>query len=32
MGSGAVIVTSDGPVNDAAVGVAVNEAGYEMVR
>lgn len=31
LASGAVSVTSDGPVDDAAVRAAVTEAGYEVV-
>ena len=32
LGSGAVTVTSDQPVDDAAVAAAVDEAGYEIAR
>ncbi|GII25299.1 heavy-metal-associated domain-containing protein [Planosporangium mesophilum] len=32
LGSGAVTVTSDAPLDDAAVVAAVDEAGYEVVR
>jgi copper chaperone CopZ len=32
LGSGAVTVTSDAPLDDAAVAAAVDEAGYEVVR
>jgi copper chaperone CopZ len=31
LASGAVSITSDGPLNDAAVRAAVAEAGYEVV-
>ena len=31
LASGRVTVTSEGPVDDAAIGAAVDEAGYEMV-
>jgi copper chaperone len=32
LASGAVTITSDSPVEDAAVRAAVDEAGYELVR
>jgi copper chaperone CopZ len=32
LGSGAVTVTSDQPLDDAAVAAAVDEAGYEVAR
>jgi copper chaperone len=32
LASGAVTITSDNPVEDAAVRAAVDEAGYELVR
>jgi copper chaperone len=32
LASGAVTVTSDQPVDDAAVAAAVDEAGYELAR
>ena len=32
LGSGAVTVTSDQPLDDAAVAAAVDEAGYELAR
>ena len=32
LGSGAVTVVSGQPLDDAAVAVAVDEAGYELVR
>ena len=32
LGSGAVTVTSDGPLSDEAVRTAVDEAGYELTN
>lgn len=32
LSSGRVTVTSDGPLDDAAVGAAVDEAGYQVVK
>lgn len=32
LSSGHVTVTSDGPLDDAAVGAAVDEAGYQVVK
>jgi copper chaperone CopZ len=31
LATGATVVTSDGPLDDAAVAAAVDEAGYEVV-